>query len=50
MKNSIFWDNTPYSPLKINQFFEEHIAFITGVAITQHERGLHSTSFALVPR
>jgi hypothetical protein len=28
MKSNIFWDLTPYSPLKVNRSFGEHIAYI----------------------
>jgi hypothetical protein len=28
MKSSVFWELTPYSPLKVNKFSEEHIASI----------------------
>jgi hypothetical protein len=30
MKNSIFWDITPYSPSKVN-VSEEHVTYIFGV-------------------
>jgi hypothetical protein len=31
MKNTVFWDITPYSPLKINSILKEHMASIFGV-------------------